>query len=169
MPIRDNVIDFRADLDKASKALHLTLQEMTRSIVLQLLRMIVIATPVDTGRAAGSWSVRGGSTDSYVLPVGAGMTKDEAIEAAMAKINAINFDNLDQVYWIYNNLPYIEALEYGLYPDPPKKGSYVKGQGWIIKTVGGYSKQAPAGMVRISIAGLEAQIDFIIRKAEAAS
>jgi len=35
-------------------------------------------------------------------------------------------------------------LEYGLYPNPPKHPTG--------KTVGGYSTQAPAGMVRISVA-----------------
>jgi hypothetical protein len=35
-------------------------------------------------------------------------------------------------------------LEYGGYPNPPKSGSG--------KTAGGYSIQAPAGMVRVSAA-----------------
>lgn len=46
-------------------------------------------------------------------------------------------------YVISNPLPYIEALEYGLYPQSPKNG---KG-----KTKGGYSIQAPKGFIRLSI------------------
>lgn len=46
-------------------------------------------------------------------------------------------------YLISTGVPYAPVVEYGLYPNPPKGG---KG-----KTEGGYSKQAPQGMVRISI------------------
>lgn len=46
-------------------------------------------------------------------------------------------------YSISTGVPYAPVVEYGLYPNPPKSG---KG-----KTEGGYSKQAPQGMVRTSI------------------
>ncbi|OYQ90422.1 hypothetical protein B9T10_03630 [Wohlfahrtiimonas chitiniclastica] len=49
----------------------------------------------------------------------------------------------DQHYVITNPLPHINVLEYGLYPNPPKKGSG--------KTINGYSTQAPMGFVRISL------------------
>jgi len=49
----------------------------------------------------------------------------------------------DQHYVISNPLPHINVLEYGLYPNPPKKGS--------CKTINGYSIQAPQGFVRISL------------------
>lgn len=46
-------------------------------------------------------------------------------------------------YVISTPAPYAPILEYGLYPNPPKGGKD--------KTVGGFSKQAPQGFVRISI------------------
>lgn len=166
MPIRDNVIDFKADLDAAAAAFHMTLEQTLKSICFELLRMIVIQTPVDTGRAAGSWMLRGGSADSFVLPESAHMSRDAAVSAVLARVTNVDFSDIKLVYWIYNNLPYIEQLEYGLYPNPPARGSWVPGQGYVIKTVGGYSKQAPAGMVRISVASLEIKIASIIRAAQ---
>lgn len=46
-------------------------------------------------------------------------------------------------YVISTPVPYAPILEYGLYPNPPRGGKD--------KTVGGFSKQAPQGFVRISI------------------
>jgi hypothetical protein len=167
-PIRDNTLAFEQDLKAYSRAVNRQLRDVVRMVIFELLRMIVVNTPVDKGRAAGSWMVARGATDGFVLPDSAQMTKEQAIHAAMDRITHLDFSDLSTVYWIYNNLPYIVDLEYGLYPNPPKKGSYVKGQGYVIKTVDGYSRQAPAGMVRISMASLGAKMDFIVRSARSA-
>lgn len=45
-------------------------------------------------------------------------------------------------YYFTNSLPYIRKLEYGGYTSKPETA----------KTVGGFSKQAPHGMVRINAA-----------------
>jgi hypothetical protein len=47
---------------------------------------------------------------------------------------------LGDIFFFTNNLPYARVVEFGLYPNPPKKGTG--------KTVGGFSKLAPQGMVR---------------------
>ena len=166
MPVRANVEEFHADLRAASRAFHLTVEQTVRAIVIELLRGIVMKTPIDTGRCAGSWNVRGGEPDAWLLPEGTAMTRDEALSSVLDRVSKVDFGGLD-VYWIFNNLPYVHVLEYGLYPNPPKKGSYVKGAGYVIKSEGGYSKQAPAGMVRITIAEVEVHVEFIIREAAA--
>lgn len=163
--MHENVEMFAADLKAFSRAVHMQIEDVIRAVVFELLRMIVVRTPVDTGRAAGSWMVRGGETDQFVLPESSHMSREEAVALAMERVKSVDFSNPFLMWWIYNNLPYIEVLEYGLYPNPPEKGSYVKGVGYVIKTVAGYSKQAPAGMVRISIAELEVKIESIIRNA----
>ena len=166
MPVRSNVEEFHADLRAFSKAVHSDLNTAVRAIVTELLRMVIVRTPVDTGRAAGSWNVRGGEPDEWLLPEGAGASKEGALSAAMDRVKSVDFGGAD-VFWLYNNLPYIQVLEYGLYPNPPKKGSYVKGQGYVVKSQGGYSKQAPAGMVRISVAELEVRVEYIVSQAAA--
>lgn len=59
-------------------------------------------------------------------------------------------------YRIFNKVPYIGVLEYGLFPNPPKEGTG--------KTVGGYSTQAPAGMVGITIAEFPQIVTRITRR-----
>jgi hypothetical protein len=63
--------------------------------------------------------------------------------------------------FLSNNLVYAEVLEYGGYPDPVKYGSWVKGTKKVpghyeIKSIHGYSKQAPAGMVRTNMTRVQA-------------
>ena len=169
MPMHENVEMFAADLKRFSRAVHVQIEDVVRAVVFELLKMIVVRTPVDTGRAAGSWMVRGGEIDDFVLPESTHLSHADAVAEVMARVKSVDFSNPAQMWWIYNNLPYIASLEYGLYPNPVKKGSYVKGQGYVIKTVAGFSKQAPSGMVRISIAELEVRIEGIIRASEAAT
>ena len=59
-------------------------------------------------------------------------------------------------YRIVNKVPYIGVLEYGLFPNPPKKGTG--------KTVGGYSTQAPAGMVGVTIVEFPEIVTRITRR-----
>lgn len=59
-------------------------------------------------------------------------------------LNAVPDTKGDESLFISNNLPYITTLEYGGYPNPPKKGTG--------KTINGYSKQAPNGMVGVTLA-----------------
>ena len=73
MPVRDNVLDFEADIDAFKRKCQLSLSEALRRIVFELLRRIVIRTPVDTGRAAGSWMV-GNSVENVSLPLGTHMS-----------------------------------------------------------------------------------------------
>lgn len=158
-----------------------------RAIEIALFSGVILATPVDTGRARGNWQTTVGGpatgTVDRLDPSGG-----EAIQDV-----AQNIGGAGKVTWLTNNLPYIEVLEYGLYPDPPKRGTRIEGarkttlgastavfsahiglrqavaQGlrtrepatYEIRTVGGYSKQAPSGMVRINMA----RIDQIVANA----
>lgn len=46
-------------------------------------------------------------------------------------------------FQVVSDAPHAKVIEYGLYPNPPKKGTG--------KTVNGFSTQAPKGYARISI------------------
>lgn len=59
----------------------------------------------------------------------------------------------DSSIWMFNNAPYVGVVEYGGYPIPVKKGTWnARKQAFEIRSQGGYSKQAPTGMVRIPVA-----------------
>lgn len=121
----------------AAKAKVKTLYE-TRVVVMELFRRVILKTPVDTGRARANWQFFIGDP----VPK-ADDSKDPSGSAAISAVDSglKNFQ-LGQVAWLANNLPYIRVLEYGEYPNP-NKGT---------KTVGGYSAQAPQGMVRVTAA-----------------
>jgi hypothetical protein len=126
-----------------------------RAIEIALFSAIIKATPVDTGRARGNWQA------SIDRPEYSAIEREDpqgtaAIADMIGKIGGAGV-----VTWLSNNLPYIEVLEYGQYPNPPKRGTRVKGGGYEVRTVGGFSRQAPAGMVRINMA----RIDQLVREA----
>ena len=116
-------------------------QEVLVDTALEIMRDTVMATPVDNGALRSNWRMAVDSTDtdydeSHVK--GEGMTAATTL-AAKIKSDGTQFDHIA----ISNNLPYAKVVEYGGYPNPPKTDSG--------KTVGGYSKQAPKGMLRISL------------------
>lgn len=105
-----------------------------RVIALQTLIRVQSKTPVDSGALRRSWTVAlNGFPSSY--------NGDQTI------INQIKFGD---VIVIATNKPYAPMLEYGLYPNPPKKPTG--------KTKNGYSVQAPKGMVRITVQEVQAFI-----------
>lgn len=93
-----------------------------RASALELFKLVIYATPVDTGRLRGNWQTTVGS------PAAAELARvDPGGSAAMAEAMT-NLGGLLDVVWFVNNLPYAEAIEYG------------------------HSKQAPEGMVRRHVA-----------------
>ena len=67
---------------------------------------------------------------------------------------------MNQKIFFTNNLPYIETLEYGGYPNPVKKGTWVKkSKSYEVRSTGGFSKQvAPDGWVRKTLKAMAKKI-----------
>lgn len=99
-----------------------------KKLTLEIMSRIVLKTPVDTGRARANWFVGNGTpnrrTDQLVDPSGV-----STIAFGQSAIMGIKVDG--QTIYVTNSLPYIRRLEY---------------EGW--------SQQAPAGMVRVTLAEL---------------
>jgi hypothetical protein len=107
------------------------------------------------------------------MPSGATTAADKQAARVLREIA----DKAGKAEWgtsifLVNNLPYASVVEYGSYPNPPKRGTYVPtgktkygitGPGWVKRSEGGFSKQAPAGMVRVSLQEMKAYLDKIIR------
>ena len=113
-------------------------QMVSRKLAFEVFGRVILRTPVDTGRCRANWSVSVGSmktnTTTATDPTG------QATKAA-AQSAAMSWNGKGSIF-ISNNLPYVAKLEYGGYPNPPKHG---------VKTAGGYSIQAPQGMVRVTV------------------
>lgn len=98
---------------------------------------IIKMTPVADklgGAARGNWQIDL-SLNNRELKKSEG--KDGSYVAKELPDNIFN-----QKVYLFNNLPYINTLEFGGYPKNSKTGN---------KTVNGYSTQAPRGMVRVSL------------------
>lgn len=151
-----DIKSFELDLKKASEAFGVGFGDALKKTVFDLDRGIVSRTPVDTGAARGNWQAEKG-VDKPTEHVEAFKGSAGAAESkAMASVAGLNFSDPYDIYWFSNFLPYIDVLEFGLYPgDGPK-------------TVGGFSKQAPAGMVRVAIADVEVRIEDEIARAMSA-
>ncbi len=150
---------FDVDLQKFADALDIKIEIVMIRIVLDLFRRITKRTPVDTGRARASWDVKVGSPSAWVPPerkksvAGKGKTRlgtgldgtklgTGALSGGKAKDVSSEVASIDgtKVVFITTNLDYMQFLE---------KGS---------------STQAPAGMVLLSIAEVEIEIENILEQ-----
>lgn len=94
---------------------------------------VIKSTPVDEGRARGGWQVTQGSPASS--SDSASKTKGPAFV-----LSKTNNEMFGKKWFLTNNLPYILKLEFGGYGTKNP----------VDVTPQGFSKQAPAGMVRIN-------------------
>lgn len=127
-------LDVAAFCEKAKK----NPETVMRQTALNLFSAIIFETPVGEnfgGRLKLNWQAAGANPASGMLD-GLDKTGDATVNKMIEFI-------LNNPYWqdvtLTNNLPYAPVVEFGGYPgDGPN-------------TIGGYSKQAPAGMVRVNI------------------
>jgi hypothetical protein len=126
-------------------------EKATRAAFIDVSSEIIIKTPVDTGRARANWFITQGSPSSEVTTSSNGSSRISEVQSKLSG------DVLGKVFYLVNNLPYIGVLEFGGYPKNVKKGSRVKkGKGaFEIRSINGYSKQAPNGFVRLSVSKFE--------------
>lgn len=124
---------FSAQLDAFTREYQERARLIVRRSWLQLVREVVLSTPVDTGRARGSWAAGFGS------PTLAGGAADPSGGFTVDRLSERFLLFGAGLWWLSSNLPYIRRLEYG------------------------WSKQAPAGMVRIAALRYAQNIDRAAR------
>ena len=113
---------FSIDISKFNDKVKAAGKAGVKRICLDVMYGVIMKTPRDTGRAQSNWFP---SVDTPATG-----TTEETVSSAQGVI-ARNLPSLEKAYghiwYLSNNLPYIERLEYG------------------------YSKQAPSGMVRLTV------------------
>lgn len=127
---------FSSDVSRWVSGVQVKTQAQAKYIVLEMFSRVVQRTPVDTGRARANWTV---SFDAPAPYVARPADKGDGMNYLLSQLQKFK---LGQTVWLTNGLPYIRVLEYGEYPNPSK------GE----KTVNGFSKRAPQGMVRVTVA-----------------
>lgn len=138
-------MSFASDMQAFIKKTGGNADKAVRAVCLEVSKDIILATPVDTGRARGNWQANIGSPDLSVNE-----STDKSGAGSIAKAEATSVNSPGNIYYLTNNLPYIRTLEYGLYGTGPGVTDKTKGTGFSI--------QAPSGMVRVAIARLRAGI-----------
>ena len=122
---------FEIDMAKFSKQTEINLETVVKRVSFDVYNKAKQNTPVDTGRARGSWNISEEYADLSTLPEG---------EYPTGTTNAVgSISGKDEVH-ISNNLEYINALDEGR------------------------SRQAPSGMVDVTIAQVEAELAVTIGK-----
>lgn len=154
----ENLKQFEDEVKKITLVESDKVPTMIRWFMLEVLRRVVLATPVDTGHARHNWQLAIGSGARKEIP-----GKDKSGQPTIAKgTNKILATDPFSNFYLSNNVPYIEVLEYGLFqpsnPGPSRdKRKDRKGR---ILVKDGFSMQAPRGMVRVvfndMIKGLQA-------------
>ena len=138
-------MSFKAQIGDFNKKTMGAIDRIWRASLLQVFTQTIQRTPVDEGRARNNWFTDGKGVNRGSITNRPGPKGAAAIRRAQE-----NTPRVGGKVRFYNNLPYAPLLEFGGYPNPPKRGSRIKGGGYEIKTIGGYSRQAPQGMLRIS-------------------
>lgn len=118
--------DYKRQIQQVMENLNTFTLDRMKQLVIGVFHDIVIRTPVDTGCARASWRIGIGSPDrTYEQP---GRVYSDATAIAMRQTSKLDvLTDLDTPIYITNSLPYIRRLEFG------------------------HSKQAPRGMVHLTV------------------
>jgi len=128
MATSNTAAQFKLDLADALKdEVEDVVVMVTQKVALEALNRIVMRSPVDTGRFRANWNVSFGTEDLSTTDA-TDKSGSSTIAKGLATIN--QYAKLSQVIYVSNNLPYANRLE------------------------NGWSKQAPQGMVALTLAEL---------------
>lgn len=141
--------NFSGNVEAFARKCGRTLDQTHRAVTIELFSSVVLTTPVDEGALRGNWNISTGEPDRSTNP----NNVDPSGDATVSKIRGHAMKIGDKTY-LTNAMPYAEVAEYGMWNGPTDK-----------VTSAGYSRKAPAGMVRKNMARVQA----ILRKAVASA
>ena len=133
----------RNNVDKAIEQTVVNVNRDLRGVYLSGLKAMIKQSPVDEGRAKNNWFLTIGVPSSEATT-----SKSDSGTNSISQASGMPKNILGKKLFFTNNLPYIETLEYGGYPDP-NNGN---------KTRGGFSKQAPTGWVRKTLKAMAKKV-----------
>ncbi len=140
-------MSFTLDVQKFADGFIGGAEEAVRGTSIKLFSAIVQSSPVDEGRFRANWFATG-QLPSTKVTTSIDKSGSSTINAINSKITSITDWS---VFTLTNNLPYANKIEFGGYGDGPK-------------TTGGFSKQAPQGVVRMNIMRFNGLLEAEARK-----
>lgn len=125
---------------------------IVRAVAAELISGMKEMSPVDTGRFKNNWYASIGQVDTT--------TNTETVDQVMVRATPVleKFRSGMKIY-LTNSLPYAKPLEFGQFGKPPGSANGPK-------TVDGYSKQAPGGMVRLTVQNYNIKLREIVQQLE---
>lgn len=159
-----NVTDIRAYVNAQKLAMKVSIGEA----VTELGAKIVDRTPTDYGDLRANWQAANGQRVESVIDA-----QDVEGSRTKSKIAAIAKKCAGKVFYLSNNLPYSQYVEFGGYPDVVEKGSYVPtghtrwyitGPAWFKFSENRFSKRAPQGMVGVSVTEFDKMLKSAVEK-----
>jgi len=122
-----------------------------KGVYLSGLGEIIAGTPSDEGLHRNSWFLSVGVISNATTE-----SKSKAGASSIRQLAKMPKKVLGKKIFFTNNAPAITTLEYGGYPSPVAKGSYIKrSKSYEILSINGFSKQAPKGWVRSTIIAMQ--------------
>lgn len=132
-----------------------SLNTKVKAVYTQTLQRIVFDTPVhfkDGGRLRNNWFL------THQAPSVQTRGKNKRATAALNGIVKNMPDTvLGKTIYFTNNMPYVNVVEYGGYPNPPKQGTWTGSQ-YQALSIDGYSRHAASGMVRVNVSKAQKEI-----------
>lgn len=128
-------------------------EQTRRAVILEVFSGTILDTPSDTGITRGNWQTNVGHPKTNEID----RADPNNVLARKEVLDEVGKSRWGDEVWLSNNKPHIGKLEYGGYPNPPKLGTWLKpgqtkgnhtGPGYFMFSANGFSKQAPAGMLR---------------------
>ena len=133
-------MSFSSDLRKYGKKLDLSLEQVAISVCSQVVKSVIEKTAVDKGSARANWVATINRPYNGIVK-----SNDKTGAISISKGLSVAKGASGNIFYLTNNLPYIRKLEFGGYSDGPK-------------IVGGFSTQAPHGMVRLTMQTLKTNL-----------
>lgn len=127
--------DFFDTVNKWVEDTEARINDTLQTIVIKVGESVIMLSPVDTGRFRGNWQL---SIDTSATASQVRYDQDGSSTLALLAAKANSF-TAGQVAYIQNMVLYGNDLEWGTYNGPTQK-----------VTEEGFSRQAPAGMVRVT-------------------
>lgn len=162
------VADFALEVEDAN-------ERILKQTVIQLFGDIIRTSPVGrkagdningSGRFRANWFL-GGIVASNLETRATDVSGNATVNKMSAGVNAV--PGIPEEFSLTNNLPYSEVIEFGEYPNPVKRGTKISKKGvkpavYEKRSEGGFSKQAPQGVVRTNVTRFEGLLEEQARK-----
>lgn len=125
-----------------------------KGVYLSGLGNMISGTPADKGIHRNSWFLTVGVASNATTT-----SKNKTGANSIRQLSKMPLSILGKKIFFTNNAPAIGVLEYGGFPSPVKKGSYIKSsKSYEILSVNGFSKQAPNGWARKTLIAMRNKI-----------